>query len=623
MESFELDVIVNSARPVYGFGSSGGVASNASNRTASKEAGYRDNGGGTPVSGGGNNPGGGGGNSTGSGGPMEDSVTRIERELREDVRLLIRTIEQRDNVLAASRRAFQKLHRECRRAAQITIQKIAEKEAEQSEQRRLVLEKLCGSVRAVDIDHDEREFIEGHSSVEGGLTLNSQALSLLNDLATPPPALSEAMEVSSYGSTKSGMYTYADANRIDARTNSRSGSPLVKRQGSGYNIQTPTHQQQQQQHQAAGKSPPMSPTTPAKTGPLRFSSFRRKLGLSSSESAPKGESAANSAASSISTSVTPSPAQNGGVPLSVPAATLPVSAPAHSAMPTVAVVAAGRVGGDPQQVTSPGSVASAPASLAVPTSPTMVAPGICKADFTAHLTQIFYTPAASPAGGRGLTGSRSEPAIGSAARTGVSERRLLAPLPDTPLSDANTAPTTPKVLIDDNYFHPPAESAAEATSLTSVDGAGTVDASGSSVRQEPLSFAKHPVDDAPPVAVLLGDSPSTRGRKSVHREARINKLNFHRGALEWLQGNPHSSLIDAVEWICRAIKTQAGRDAFTTELNQFRSRKVNLKTPAVTWISCTLVEFERVLYFRWILYWIPFLANIRNCGSRNCSGGSG
>jgi hypothetical protein len=85
-----------------------------------------------------------------------------------------------------------------------------------------------------------------------------------------------------------------------------------------------------------------------------------------------------------------------------------------------------------------------------------------------------------------------------------------------------------------------------------------------------MPFAKNPVAESSPE----GDSPETVDRKANNRSARITKSDLHCGALDWLRSNPNSSMIAAVEWLSRAIKTQAGRDAFTTELNQFRSRKV-------------------------------------------------
>jgi hypothetical protein len=578
MESFELDVIVNSSRPVLGFGGSGGMSANASGRMMSKDTSGRD-GSSTPVS----SAGGGGMGSTGAGGLPEDSITRIERELREDVRLLIKTIEQRDNVLAASRRAFQKLHRECRRAAQISILKIAEKEQEQAEQRRLVLEKLTNSVKAVDIDHDERELVENYSGREGALVLNSQALSLLNDLATPPTIVPEALEVGSYNAVKTGQYTYADPNRVDARSHphSRSESPLVRKQNSGY------------LQQGSGHSPPGSPLTPAKVaaaaavpattpthslGPMRFS-FRRTLGLTVAEPTyQKAESVASSVTSVSSGSTATSPAP---VPHMVPVSPRNLSLPAVASHPAASVVvAAGRVGAQPNfsAASHPTSPASAPASSTG---------GLNKADFTAYLSQIFYNPSGAPGTFKGLRGSQSEPAIGVTAKKTVSKESDVRFVPPIEEGDAQSLPVTPKIMIDDNYFHAPPPEAGTGDGNDSVSGTASL-SSASTVRQEPLTFAKHPVleEDVHTVAPFTDDSPETVDRKVSHRGARINKLNFHRGALEWLKGNPHSSLIEAVEWICRAIKTQAGRDAFTTELNQFRSRKVGLRSVALfhrTW----------------------------------------
>ena len=74
-------------------------------------------------------------------------------------------------------------------------------------------------------------------------------------------------------------------------------------------------------------------------------------------------------------------------------------------------------------------------------------------------------------------------------------------------------------------------------------------------------------------STVMPGCSSTASRKA-HRPVKVSKKDLHCGALEWLKSNPESYLIDAVEGISRAIKTQAGRDAFTAELNQFRSKKV-------------------------------------------------
>lgn len=70
--------------------------------------------------------------------------------------------------------------------------------------------------------------------------------------------------------------------------------------------------------------------------------------------------------------------------------------------------------------------------------------------------------------------------------------------------------------------------------------------------------------------------------KDMHRKARItnNLLKFHDvktlTAQEILSIESNSTMYEAVDWLCNAVKTQKGRDEFISELNQFRSRKVDV-----------------------------------------------
>jgi len=125
-------------------------------------------------------------------------------------------------------------------------------------------------------------------------------------------------------------------------------------------------------------------------------------------------------------------------------------------------------------------------------------------------------------------------------------------------------PRTPKILIDDNYFRHP----------TTPDDEDSLE-SGRHTEKLRLMRVAPPSQDT-----VQTDSPNTLLRKA-HRPVKVSKKDLHCGALEWLKGNPESYLIDAVEGISRAIKTQAGRDAFTAELNQFRSKKVRLCAPTI------------------------------------------
>lgn len=542
MESFELDVILNTSRPVLN------TSSNTSTRSS------RDN----------TTTGGGITTSTGSMNSLtgtEDSVTRIERELRDDIRLLLRTIEQRDNLFAASRRAFQKLHRDCKNVAHISILKMSEKEQEYAHERRLVLDKLSLSVKNVNIEGDEREFIETHSGRDGALVLTSQALSLLNDLV--PPALPETMDVGSHGGMRAGMYTYAE-NGVDARTvrdpRDRPVSPQVRRsdslQGRSPPASPPPPSHSSRTKPSTSTPTSITPTSAASGTPSssRFS-FRRTLGLISEPKDPP-----------------PLPAPVPALPTAATAIPSTSSSVAHAAhMPTSVVVAAGRVGGG-EPITSSNNNSSSSSSSIVPSA--------TKAEFTEFLTQIFYPPAltttattttAKTGNMQLLTGEQNRntstinppnttttPTPNATTTNNTNKQSIDIPAISTVSSSEDATATTPKILIDDNYFEDP--------ELQSTDS------NNSTKHEEKISFIKKPVPD-----VLIrkdGNSMETTERKSKNRSMTVRKSELHCGALDWLRSNPAPYLITAVEGISRVIKTQPGRDAFTTELNQFRSRKV-------------------------------------------------
>lgn len=116
---------------------------------------------------------------------MEENVMRQEKELRENIRDLLSCLAQRDQIYAASRKAYQKLNKECKLLIYTTLKKIVEREKESLLARQTILEKLEEKVNCIDIDQDESEFIESHIgeySNQGELLLQSQALSILGDI---------------------------------------------------------------------------------------------------------------------------------------------------------------------------------------------------------------------------------------------------------------------------------------------------------------------------------------------------------------------------------------------------------------------------------------------------------
>ena len=533
MESFELDIVLNNSRPVLGFNAVGKQDSFGSNSSRGSK----------------DSLGGGSGSFNLNNSAAEEAITKVERELKDDIRFLLKAINHRDNVLSASRRAFQKLHRECKKAAQLTLLRIADKEQEQADQRRAVLDKLQQSVRAIDTEADENEFIESYSGRDGALMLSAQALTLLGDLVQPPVP-DTPLDSGNHGTIKPGMYTYADMGAIDARSESvRSESPQVRRTHSTDSLGNPH-----------GRSPPASPivnktqgrsfttssaSTQGKgaatsTPPTNRFSFRRTLGLRS-DSPPPPVSTPVSTSSQFPLPELPHYIH----------APIPVHAFAHAA--TSAVVAGGKVGGGDINATSLAAM---------------------QADFTTFLTQIFYPPgtATDDRSSTNLTQNahtnKTDNAVKETEKEKVDVKSLsihTEPAHKVAISASEScesaeSPRTPKILIDDNYFRHPATPEGE------EDGPD----SGKHTEKLRLMRVAPPSKDT-----VQTDSPdaSTAARKA-HRPVKVSKKDLHCGALEWLKSNPESYLIDAVEGISRAIKTQAGRDAFTAELNQFRSKKV-------------------------------------------------
>lgn len=117
----------------------------------------------------------------------EDSPGGAKDSTKDDVRSLLRAISYRDQVLKASRRALQKLDRECKKAMFYTLRKVVDKEKEHVELKKLVVDKFDSNIKGVDVVSDMDDFIVAHADEGGELVYSAQALSLLTDLFQPPP----------------------------------------------------------------------------------------------------------------------------------------------------------------------------------------------------------------------------------------------------------------------------------------------------------------------------------------------------------------------------------------------------------------------------------------------------
>jgi hypothetical protein len=116
---------------------------------------------------------------------MEEQILKSEKEFRENVRDLLSALAQRDQILAASRKAFQQLNKEVKLLVYTILKQIIEKEKEALVAKQRVLERLEEKINCIDGESDELEFIEEHVGEyanPGELILQSQALSILGDI---------------------------------------------------------------------------------------------------------------------------------------------------------------------------------------------------------------------------------------------------------------------------------------------------------------------------------------------------------------------------------------------------------------------------------------------------------
>lgn len=133
----------------------------------------------------------------------EDALQRSEKEIKDDIRGLWHALANRDQVVTASRRAYQKLDRECRKALANTLRRLIAREKEADAARQATLAKLESAVEEIDIESDVCEFISRHKGADGKLVLSSQALSVLGDLIPFTSSTASSTSASSSSSSSS------------------------------------------------------------------------------------------------------------------------------------------------------------------------------------------------------------------------------------------------------------------------------------------------------------------------------------------------------------------------------------------------------------------------------------
>ena len=112
-----------------------------------------------------------------------ESIARSDKDIKEGIQNLLKALYARDQVLVASRRAYQKLDKDCKKAVAVTFRKLIIREREAATARETVLAKLESAVDEIDVDNDLADFIIEHrQDDEGSLHCCVQALKVLGEL---------------------------------------------------------------------------------------------------------------------------------------------------------------------------------------------------------------------------------------------------------------------------------------------------------------------------------------------------------------------------------------------------------------------------------------------------------
>ena len=110
-------------------------------------------------------------------------IAKSDKEIKEGIQNLLRVLGLRDQVLLASRRAYQKLDKDCKKTVALTFRKLIVREREAAAARESVLAKLESAVNNINVDDDFEDFIMQHRQGEDcSLQCCVQALTVLGDL---------------------------------------------------------------------------------------------------------------------------------------------------------------------------------------------------------------------------------------------------------------------------------------------------------------------------------------------------------------------------------------------------------------------------------------------------------
>jgi hypothetical protein len=567
----------------------------------------------------------------------EETIARCEKDIREDIRCLLRALGRRDHVLIASRRAYQKLDRECRKAVAHTFRRLVVREREAAAAREVGLSKLEAAVQRMDVDADVDDFVGRHrSSDEEALQLSSQALTVLWDLMVPDGevhAVSPASAALSDGgcgpSNNQSPSQLKHARDGSSRSHSRVSSPVqmapLRSQGSGPDdapppppapapsqghtpqaarqpkfvvtdatlvdevpafatevpdaVSLPIHATPQGRHRLIRYRPPHLPQYHALDG-THSSSGSGSSGTTSSSNSSSSSSSSNST-STVSSAVTGS----GMAVAATASATLSMAV--AGGLPIVEAFASivNMYGRQPEQ----------------PEQPSEPEEDVSTDTINEHLNRIFYgsinpfspMPWTAPRHGADTPSTVPMTSVPS----GQSPPPARSPEPadantsaDASLSDEDIKVTPMRVIGVDEVSigaGPRAQlllaqegDKLEALQIEDYIGAADGDAwPPKSVLKSARKPAAMPSNVNTDSSGACGDAGGSTAAVAAGDGFALAAPSTERdgvGASDPTEVADDSSLDESVAWLSDVVRTQKGRDAFISALNQFRSKKVDV-----------------------------------------------
>jgi hypothetical protein len=437
----------------------------------------------------------------------QSQVLKHEKEMSEEIRSLLKSISNRDQVLSASRRAFQKLDRECKRAVYYTLRKILDKEKENFEFKKMHLDKLDRSLSKVNIEEDMNTFIDTYQYEEGSLVLNSHALSLLSDLQ----AHSGQVNLHNNFSSSSG------------NNNSSSSIPqslLPQSPGAPLHHQPPPSALPSSN---SSSSAPSATSTPSHSHSITSTIRRSLTGKSSSKhnsssDKDKGKDSGDESSSSYK---------------------IKQQQPSSQSLQTLQSISSMKSSSNspPGRGRESNTFSSPPGQLIQPQSSLT----LFAEEYSKHLTNIFYTmDEKKTSTTHSTTSSNPSP-------------RLSATKDDETEGEENSEGGLPEKgsgASDVARSHSHSEDTAEEPPA------------------KPKTLLKDETDKDPYAQLFTTTRRFSVNANEVRTLSKQEILN--------ISSNP--SLRESVEWLCNNVRSTKGRETFISELNQFRSKKVDLQS---------------------------------------------